>query len=77
MNTCFKVFASYYILQHLCEFIHVLIFVTLSKCQISPKLMNIVIYVIYFLHSKMNVRNISHNIVNHTEHCHGSEDCCK
>jgi len=43
MNTCFKVFASYKILQYLCDFIHVLIFVTVSKCQKSPKLTNIVI----------------------------------
>ena len=42
MNTCFKVFASYNILQCLCDFIHVLIFVTISKCRKSPKLMNIV-----------------------------------
>jgi hypothetical protein len=31
MNTRFKVFASYNILQYLCDFIHVLIFVTVSK----------------------------------------------
>jgi hypothetical protein len=43
MNTRFKVFASYNILQYLCDFIHVLIFVTVSKCQKSPKLTNIVI----------------------------------
>ena len=45
MHTHFKVFASYNILQYLCDFIHDLIFVTLSKCQESPKLTNIVIYV--------------------------------
>ena len=33
MNTRFKVFASYNILQCLCDFIHVLIFVIISKCQ--------------------------------------------
>ena len=33
INTRFKVFASYNILQYLCDFIHVLIFVTVSKCQ--------------------------------------------
>ena len=44
MNTRFKVFASYNILQYLCDFIHVLIFVTVSKCRKSPKLTNIVIY---------------------------------
>ena len=33
MNTRFKVFASYSILQYLCDFIHVLMFVTVSKCQ--------------------------------------------
>jgi hypothetical protein len=45
MNTRFKVFASNNILQYLCEFIHVLIFVTVSKCRKNPKLTNIVIYV--------------------------------
>ena len=45
MNTRFKVlFASYNILQYLCDFIHhVLIFVTVSKCPKCPKLTNIVI----------------------------------
>ena len=43
MNTHFKVFASYNILQYMCDFIHVLIFVTVSKCRKSPKLANIVI----------------------------------
>jgi hypothetical protein len=43
MNTRFKVFASYNVLQYLYDFIHVLIFVTISKCRKSPKLMNIVI----------------------------------
>jgi hypothetical protein len=43
MNTRFKVFASYNILQYLCDFIHVLIFITVSKCRKSPKLTNIVI----------------------------------
>jgi hypothetical protein len=43
MNTRFKVFTSYNILQYLCDFIHVLIFVTVSKCRKSSKLMNIVI----------------------------------
>jgi hypothetical protein len=33
MNTRFKVFASYNILQYMCDFIHVLIFVIVSKCQ--------------------------------------------
>jgi hypothetical protein len=42
MNTRFKVFASYNILQYMCDFIHVLIFVTVSKCRKSPKLTNIV-----------------------------------
>jgi hypothetical protein len=41
MNTRFKVFASYNILQNPCDFIHVLIFVTVSKCQKNPKLTNI------------------------------------
>jgi hypothetical protein len=44
MNTRFKVVASYNILQYLCDFIHVLILVTVSKCRKSPKLTNIVIY---------------------------------
>jgi hypothetical protein len=43
MNTRFKVFASFNILLYLCDFIHVLIFVTISKCRKSPKLTNIVI----------------------------------
>jgi hypothetical protein len=43
MNTRFKVFALYNILQYLCDFIHVRIFVTVSKCRKSPKLTNIVI----------------------------------
>ena len=43
MNTRFKVFASDNILQYLCDFIHVLIFVLVSKCRKSPKLTNIVI----------------------------------
>jgi hypothetical protein len=42
MNIRFKIFASYNILQYLCDFIHVLIFVTVSKCRKSPKLTNIV-----------------------------------
>ena len=43
MNTRFKVCASYNILQYLCDFIYVLIFVTNSKCRKSPKLTDIVI----------------------------------
>jgi hypothetical protein len=43
MNTRFKIFASYNILHCLCDFIHVPIFVTVSKCRKSPKLTNIVI----------------------------------
>ena len=45
MNTRFKVFASYNILQYPCDFFHVLIFVTVSKCRKSLKLTNIVIVV--------------------------------
>jgi hypothetical protein len=48
MNTRFKVFSSHNILQYLCDIIHVLIFVTVSKCQKNLKLTNIVILV-YFL----------------------------
>jgi hypothetical protein len=33
MNIGFRVFASYNILQYLCDFIHVLIFVIVSKCR--------------------------------------------
>ena len=40
MNTRFKVFASHNILQYLCDFIHVIIFVIVSKCRKSPKLTN-------------------------------------
>ena len=43
MNTRFKVFACYNILQYLCDVIHVLIFATVSKYRKSPKLTNIVI----------------------------------
>jgi hypothetical protein len=43
MSTRFKILASYNILQYLCNFIHVLIFVTVSKCQKNPKFMNILI----------------------------------
>jgi hypothetical protein len=43
MNTRFKVFASYNILQYLCDSIQVFIFVTVSKCRKSPKLTNIAI----------------------------------
>ena len=50
MNTRFKVFTSSNILQYLCDFIHVLIFVTISKCRKSPKLTNIVL-------NAQNVRN--------------------
>ena len=42
MNTRFKIFTSYNILQNPCNFIHVLIFVTVLKCRKSPKLTNIV-----------------------------------
>ena len=38
MNTHFKVFASYNILQYLCDLIHVLIFGTVSKCQKKPQI---------------------------------------
>jgi serine/threonine protein kinase len=48
MNTNFLLFASYNILQYLCDFIHVLIFVTVSKCRKSPKLTNIVIFIAVF-----------------------------
>ena len=42
MNTCFKVlFASYNILQYLCNFIHVFIFVIVSKYRNNLKLTNI------------------------------------
>ena len=46
MNTHFEVFASYNILQYLSDFIHVLIFVTVTKCRKSPKLTNIVIVLV-------------------------------
>ena len=45
MNTRFKVFNTYNTLQYLCDFIHVLIFVTVLKCRKSPKLTNTVINV--------------------------------
>ena len=43
MNTRFKVIASYNILPY--DFIHVLIFVIVSKCRKSPKLTYIVNFV--------------------------------
>ena len=44
MNTRFKVFASYNILQYMCDFIHVLIFVFVYQLpKKNPKLTNIVI----------------------------------
>ena len=43
MNIRFKVFAAYNIFQNLCDYIHVLIFVTVSKSRKSPKLTDIVI----------------------------------
>jgi hypothetical protein len=49
MNTRFKVFASDNILQYLCDFIHGLIFVTVSKCRKSPKLTNRVIQVMIWV----------------------------
>ena len=51
MNTRFKVFASYNILQYLCDFIHVLIFVVVSKCQKSSNLTNIVFLLVYSIWS--------------------------
>ena len=53
MNTRFKVFASYIILQYLCDFIHVFIFVTISKCRKSPKLTNIMIKGISTIHVRL------------------------
>ena len=46
MNTRFEVFASNNILQYMCDFIHVLIFVNVSKCWKRPKLKNIVIQMV-------------------------------
>ena len=48
MNTRFKVFASYNILQYLCDFIHGFISVIVSECRQSPKLTNIVIFELLF-----------------------------
>ena len=38
-----KALASYNILQYLCDYIHVLMFVNVSKCRKSPKITNIVL----------------------------------
>ena len=38
-----KVFTSYNIVQSLCDFVHVLMFVNVSKCQKNPKLTNTVL----------------------------------
>jgi hypothetical protein len=58
MNTRSKVFASYNILQYQCDFIHVLIFVIVSKCQKIPKLTNIVIKVLVALVFFMAIRHV-------------------
>ena len=47
MNTRFKVFASYNILQYLCDFIHVLTFVTVSKMPKKSQI-NEYIWVAFF-----------------------------
>ena len=49
MNTRFKVLASDNILQYMCDLIHVLIFVTFSKCRKSPKLTNIGIWDLHIM----------------------------
>ena len=54
MNTRFKTFASYNILQYLCDFIRVLIFVNVSKCRKNPKLTNIVMQ--YLCGARMGCR---------------------
>jgi hypothetical protein len=61
MNTRFKAFVSYIILQYLCDFIHVLIFVTASKCQKSPKLTNIVIFQVFDVLA--TIENTKQNLV--------------
>jgi hypothetical protein len=48
-----KIFTCYSILQYMCDFIHVLIFITISKCRKSPKLTNIVDSTIYGLQSNL------------------------
>ena len=58
MNTRSKVFASYNIPQYQCDFIHVLIFVIVSKCQKNPKLTNIVIKVLVALVFFMAIRHV-------------------
>jgi hypothetical protein len=55
----FKVFASYNILQYMCDLIHVLIFVIVSKCQKSPKLTNIVIRAVTKLEIVRAQKNVS------------------
>ena len=65
MNTCFKVFASYNILQYLCDFIHVLIFATVSKCRKGPKLTNIVIHdIVIQSHAYSSIIWQSHHLQN-------------
>ena len=53
MNTCFKVFASYNNLQNLCDLIHVLIFVIVSKCQKKSPNMDIVLTNIVIQHGNL------------------------
>ena len=65
MNTRFKVFPSYNILQHLRDFIHVLIFVIVSNAEKSPKLTNIVIHYTWFgvvctIHTKLFIKANRH-----------------
>ena len=71
-----KYFASYNILldQYLCDFIHVLIFATVSKRQKSPKLMNIVIVMINTIFNVVFEGHFTHEIESpwplHFKHCH-------
>ena len=43
-----KVFTFDYILQYLCDIIHVLLFVNVSNCPKSHNFTNIVLFVIYY-----------------------------
>jgi hypothetical protein len=77
MNIRFKVFASYNILQYLCDFIHVLIFGTVSKCRKSPKLTNIVFVVDIWDCSRMHITVMNEASTNgHRHMCFGAVGKC-
>ena len=67
MNTCFKVFASYNILQYMCDFIHVLLFVIVSKCRKKSQINEYIVIVLYLqIYDETYVKNgmkIGHTLI--------------